>query len=274
MLDGLKALTGLLGVFVSLPAVSADCSSPVVLDQSFVAQTSLGADINEGFDLAAQTFTAGVSGHLVGVSVDVFGFSETLPRISLYKGVSGFPTSDLLGSVLWSSPSAELTDVIDLTSQSVRVKAGQTYVLAVDYPGPPRGAFQSQGIWSGSANGGYISGGAFFGNFSSGDSGPVAWFTESGVARDLFFKTYVKGPDFDSLLSDVEGVGPGSSLADKINLAKTYCESGDDYREASCAVLAAFVNQVGAQRGKKLTADLADTLAADAQALITAIGCN
>jgi hypothetical protein len=74
------------------------------------------------------------------------------------------------------------------------------------------------------------------------------------------------------LLSDVAGVGPGTSLADKITLAQTYYAVPDI--QATCAVLTGFINEVRAQRGKKLTREVADELTADAQAIRAAIGCN
>ena len=68
------------------------------------------------------------------------------------------------------------------------------------------------------------------------------------------------------------GVGPGNSLADKIMLAQTYLAVPDV--QSTCAILSDFLNQVRAQRGKKLTIEIADQLTADAQAIMDAIGCN
>jgi hypothetical protein len=84
----------------------------------------------------------------------------------------------------------------------------------------------------------------------------------------------VKAPDFDSLMSDVEGVGPGRSFANKVRLAKTYCESGEDYIPASCATLDAFVRQVKAQTGKKVSVAQATRFVRDTETIKTAIGCN
>ena len=67
-------------------------------------------------------------------------------------------------------------------------------------------------------------------------------------------------------------MGPGNSLADKVELARTYLAIPDV--QATCAVLDAFLNQVRAQRGKKLTLEMADQLTADVQAIMTAIGCD
>jgi hypothetical protein len=67
-------------------------------------------------------------------------------------------------------------------------------------------------------------------------------------------------------------VGPGGSLTKKTELAGTYFAAGDV--QATCAVLTGFLNEVEAQRGKKLTHDVADILITAAQALVGAIGCN
>jgi hypothetical protein len=76
----------------------------------------------------------------------------------------------------------------------------------------------------------------------------------------------------EQLGTAVIGVGPGNSLADKIMLAQTYLAVPDV--QSTCAILSDFLNQVRAQRGKKLTIENADQLTADAQAIMDAIGCN
>ena len=76
----------------------------------------------------------------------------------------------------------------------------------------------------------------------------------------------------EELGTAVTGVGPGNSLADKIMLAQTFLAVPDV--QSTCAMLADFLNQVRAQRGKMLTLEVADQLTADAQAIMDAIGCN
>jgi hypothetical protein len=44
--------------------------------------------------------------------------------------------------------------------------------------------------------------------------------------------------------------------------------------QSACAILNDFLNQVQAQRGKKLTTTVADQWTAYAQAIMTNIGCN
>lgn len=80
------------------------------------------------------------------------------------------------------------------------------------------------------------------------------------------------GALLERLGTAVTGVGPGNSLADKIVLAKTYFAVPDV--QATCAILTDFGNEVRAQRDKKLTFEMADQLTADAQVIMTAIGCD
>lgn len=76
----------------------------------------------------------------------------------------------------------------------------------------------------------------------------------------------------EQLETTVTGAGPGKSFANKIMLAQTYLGSLDE--ESACLILGDFLNQVRAQRGKKLTEEQADAFTADATAIIAAIGCD
>lgn len=76
----------------------------------------------------------------------------------------------------------------------------------------------------------------------------------------------------EELGTAVTGVGPGKSLANKIELAQTYLAVPDV--QSTCAVLNAFLNQVRAQRGKKLTDEVADQLTEDTLTIMDAIGCD
>ena len=90
---------------------------------------------------------------------------------------------------------------------------------------------------------------------------------------------FVVTPDSDpatlleDLATDVSGVGPGKSLANKIKLAQVYHEANDV--QATCAVLAAFLREVKAQRGKRnLTTQQADDIKEQAIAIMDAIDCT
>jgi hypothetical protein len=79
-------------------------------------------------------------------------------------------------------------------------------------------------------------------------------------------------PRLAALLTEVGGVGPGKSLADKVALAQTYYAAKDV--QATCAELTGFVNEVKAQAGKKIAHTLDAKLIADANAIETAVHCN
>ena len=73
------------------------------------------------------------------------------------------------------------------------------------------------------------------------------------------------------LRAAVQGVGAGTSLADKVVAAQATYTAGDTPR--TCEVLSAFINQVKAQSGKSIDADTATTLITDATRIRTVLGC-
>jgi hypothetical protein len=80
-------------------------------------------------------------------------------------------------------------------------------------------------------------------------------------------------PLLQQLISDVSGIGPAKSLANKVKLAQmTYYAVPDG--QATCAVLADFVGAVRAQQGTKIADGTAGKLIADAQVIMAVIGCE
>ena len=69
----------------------------------------------------------------------------------------------------------------------------------------------------------------------------------------------------------VEGIGPGTSLADKVAVAQAYLGTGDVPN--ACSILNAFMKEVRAQTGKTINEAVADDLVARAQRLKTLLGC-
>ncbi len=86
---------------------------------------------------------------------------------------------------------------------------------------------------------------------------------------------YLCEADVETSLSQLAaastGVGPGSSLADKVAAIQDAYAAGD--LATACGKLAAFVNQVEAQSGKKISTATAASLIEQAQAIRAAIGC-
>ena len=74
-----------------------------------------------------------------------------------------------------------------------------------------------------------------------------------------------------ALLTAVTGVGPGTSLADKVTRIQGYVAANDT--ADACGVLTDFINQVRAQKGKSLTVAQAADFTAQANAIRTNLGC-
>lgn len=73
------------------------------------------------------------------------------------------------------------------------------------------------------------------------------------------------------LADAVEGVGPGRSLRSKLNQVQAALDGNDLAR--ACSILGAFVHEVNAQTGKKISASTAASLIADATRIQTLLGC-
>lgn len=73
------------------------------------------------------------------------------------------------------------------------------------------------------------------------------------------------------LQTEAAGVGPGASLAGKLQAAADALSSGDT--SSACGSLQAFLNEVAGQNGKKLSPTLAAQLTTDATRLRAVLGC-
>jgi uncharacterized delta-60 repeat protein len=95
----------------------------------------------------------------------------------------------------------------------------------------------------------------------------------SGNVATATFTVHVKGTA--EQLADVEaqvrGVGPGTSLADKLRDAQLTLRNGDI--RATCSILGAFGNQVDAQTGKTIPPGTAAALTSAATRIKAVIGC-
>jgi hypothetical protein len=79
----------------------------------------------------------------------------------------------------------------------------------------------------------------------------------AGNDANATFDVHVKGAaeQLEDLSAAVDGLGPGSSLADKLTEASAALAAGDE--AATCEKLNAFTNAVQAQSGKSLTQEQA-----------------
>lgn len=74
-----------------------------------------------------------------------------------------------------------------------------------------------------------------------------------------------------NLLANVQGVGPGTSLADKVTKIQSFLASGDV--ADACGTLGAFIHEVNAQTGKTISPAKAADLLANAQKIQVILGC-
>ncbi|MES2355505.1 MAG: hypothetical protein V4568_14105 [Pseudomonadota bacterium] len=178
--------TGFTGGVVPIGMAHAGSLSPVI-DQSLTSPNNLGADINECCKFVAQTFTAGLTGVLAGINIDVSSFiNSPFPLHVAIRTVteSGEPSPTILGESTLNSSSAPLSLFITFP-QPIHITAGVKYAIVVNYEGaPPVGPGQFQGIWSGAA-GDFYPAGNMYASFSDG----ISWLDFAD--GDLHFQTYL-----------------------------------------------------------------------------------
>ena len=75
----------------------------------------------------------------------------------------------------------------------------------------------------------------------------------------------------DALILATRGIGPGTSLQSKVQNARVATAAGKT--GAACAMLRAFLSEVAAQRGKKLSPATANDLGAAVSRIRAALGC-
>ena len=95
-----------------------------------------------------------------------------------------------------------------------------------------------------------------------------------GNSSTASFTVTVKGAaaQLADLLAAVDGVGPGTSLADKVRQAQRYLAIGDT--ADACSALTAFTREVHAQSGKSIPPGQAAMLIADAQRIKAVLACG
>jgi len=184
----------------TLSAVPLVSQPQSVLDQSFTFPANLSGAINECCAFVGQTYTAGVTGTLAGISIEVVSSSAFPLHVAIRSVAGGLPTSAILGDVTLSSSSTALSQLI-VFPQAIPQVAGVQYAIIVNYPGaPPAGGGQGQGSWGGATGNAYPRGDLVI-SFNGG----VSWIAES-ADFDLHFKTFISQP----LLAIAIDIKPGS----------------------------------------------------------------
>jgi hypothetical protein len=156
------------------------------LDQNLgVKFGNLGVMINGAYSTVAQTYTAGVTGVLREVAVDIFPSALAPLRVSIRGVTDGRPNADILGEVLLDRAGSQLSQRI-VFPEFIAQESGSQYAIAVDCPGvAPSGL--GNGTWAGEVNDQYPAGRLF------GSSDGQSW-ADIGPGFDVHFQTFVAPP--------------------------------------------------------------------------------
>jgi hypothetical protein len=168
------------------------------LDQSFISGGgTLATSINECCKFVAQTYTAGLTGTLAGIDLDIASSAAFPLNVQIQSVAGGIPTGIILSDTTLGSSSSMLGSLITFPQLIAQV-AGTQYAIVVDYPTAPfvpGGSGQGVGVWSG-ATGDVYGGGQ--GLLFSGTS-----WTSAGFGDDSHFQTFVTTtPDPGTLMPE------------------------------------------------------------------------
>jgi hypothetical protein len=109
-----------------------------VVDQEFMPDTSFIVPINLSGNFSAQTFTAGVSGDLVAINLDVTGVGPYPLHVAIRSvGPNGAPTETILGETTLTGPSpwSAPPDRLITFPSPIALTAGVQYAIVLNYPG-------------------------------------------------------------------------------------------------------------------------------------------
>jgi hypothetical protein len=171
---------------------SSSCNAPPAakLDQSFTVGAN---DLSDGLYgkpvLMGQSYTAGITGTLQGVAIDVMALDvNQIARIQIEAIVNGVPSNTVLGTARAAKGGdLSINTVIPIPGSVAQVK-GQQYVILVDYPDAPPfvDGIGNTASWNGADGNGYTAG-TMYSTFDNG----ATWTSYTSQGFDLHFQTFV-----------------------------------------------------------------------------------
>jgi len=177
------------GAAVHFDQSSAACSG-AQLDQSFtVGANDLSAGLYGRPVFEAQSYTAGITGTLQGVAIDVSVIDPTLvARIQIEAIVGGIPSNVVLGTARAPHAGDLSINTVIPFSTSIAQVAGQQYAILVDYPEAPPffNGIENTASWNGADGNGYPAG-TLLSTFDNG----ATWQSFASDGFDLNFQTFV-----------------------------------------------------------------------------------
>jgi hypothetical protein len=174
-----------------LPAQSVHAAGQTLVeDQSFTTPSDISVSFT-GVPLTyiAQTFTAGQSGILRAVAIDMVPAPSGDVRVDIRAVANGVPTDTVLANrTLYVDDLQELAAdplAYQITFPDTYITAGTQYAIVVTYTAYSNLVIP-QGLWFG-AQGNHYTGGAAF---TAADAATLNWTPEPN-GRDLHFRTFV-----------------------------------------------------------------------------------
>jgi hypothetical protein len=169
---------------------SSTCAPPPAarLDQSFTTPSDLSAGLYGLPVFEAQSYTAGISGTLQGVAINVIAVNPTLrARIQIETASGGVPTNVVLGTARANPGNLSINTVIPFSTPIPQV-AGQQYAIVVDYPEAPpfEDGIIEAADWIGATGNAYAAG-----TLSSSFDGGATWQSFAAEGFDCHFQTFV-----------------------------------------------------------------------------------
>ena len=177
------------GAAVHFDQSSACAPAPTAqLDQSFTTPSDLSAGLYGLPVFEAQSYTAGITGTLQGVALNITAVNPTLrARIQIRSiTAAGIPSNTSLGETRANPGNLSLQTVIPF-STSIPQVAGQQYAILVDYPEAPpfQDGITEAADWNGATGNAYPAGTLMF-TFDGG-----ATWESSAFGGDVHFRTFV-----------------------------------------------------------------------------------
>lgn len=178
-------------VLSMLPAgfVHAD-GQALIEDQSFTTPTNISVSFSvKPLSYAAQIFTAGQSGILRAVAIDMIPDLQGEVRVEIRKVANGVPTDAVLAYRLLSLEELQQLAADPLSYQipipDIYITAGKKYAIVLSYTSYYNDS-KPQGKWFGARGDRYTQGAAF----TAVDAPTLQWIREPN-GRDLHFRTFV-----------------------------------------------------------------------------------
>lgn len=148
------------------------------------AGNDLTADLNEGVRFVGQVYTAGHTGTLSGVNIDVAPISASRfdLRVAIRQAAGGLPTQVVLGATTLATSDSPFDSLVQF-SPPIQQVTGQQYAIVVDYPDDP-----SIGDWQGEWEG-TMSINCYAGGNQVGSVDGINWGSADGT---LHFRVFIK----------------------------------------------------------------------------------